>query len=97
MNGQLRPGDRVRLSTPRNPRLDGAAAVVKEMTAWGAVVATAAAGSGEYRALFSEMVPAAGGVPTPTGNVCQRCGSPDMRRAGACEVCGTCGESSGCG
>jgi hypothetical protein len=32
-----------------------------------------------------------------TGEVCFRCGSPDLRWAGACKVCNSCGESGGCG
>jgi hypothetical protein len=95
----LRVGDRVRLHCPENGRLHGAAAVVREVTAYGARVATAAAATGEFRALASEMVPAA--VPAWgqgfTGNCCPRCGSARMLRAGSCECCQECGETSGCG
>jgi ribonucleoside-diphosphate reductase alpha chain len=31
-----------------------------------------------------------------TGDTCSVCGSSDMRRSGACFVCGTCGTTSGC-
>mgnify|MGYP001247246308 CR=1 FL=1 len=31
-----------------------------------------------------------------TGNSCSSCGSFEMRRNGACELCGSCGASSGC-
>lgn len=31
-----------------------------------------------------------------TGEICQFCGSPSMRRAGACSVCENCGTSGGC-
>jgi adenosylcobalamin-dependent ribonucleoside-diphosphate reductase len=31
-----------------------------------------------------------------TGDTCSACGSSDMRRSGACFVCGTCGTTSGC-
>jgi ribonucleotide reductase alpha subunit len=33
---------------------------------------------------------------TPTGETCSTCGSADMRRSGACFVCGVCGTTSGC-
>lgn len=52
---QLREGEKVRLRTPDNPRLDGAAAVVVRPEPWGAHVATEAAATGRFRALFSEM------------------------------------------
>jgi hypothetical protein len=32
-----------------------------------------------------------------TGDICVKCGSSDMVRAGACAVCLSCGESGGCG
>lgn len=32
--------------------------------------------------------------PTPTGNLCQKCGGM-MKPAGSCEVCMNCGETSG--
>lgn len=31
-----------------------------------------------------------------TGNVCTHCGSSEMKISGHCEVCTSCGESSGC-
>ena len=31
-----------------------------------------------------------------TGAICSTCGSSNMRRAGACHVCGDCGSTSGC-
>jgi hypothetical protein len=34
---------------------------------------------------------------TPTGDVCPKCGSVRMQRAGTCSVCLDCGESGGCG
>lgn len=49
--------DMVRLLTPENPRLHGATAQVLETTEWGAIVATSAAATGRFRALYSEMVP----------------------------------------
>lgn len=92
------PGSRVRLRTPDNRRLHGALAVVETLEPWGARVRTAAAGSGQYRALFEEMEPdsqkAGDGY---TGDVCSTCGGARMRRAGACLVCEDCGANSGCG
>jgi hypothetical protein len=153
----LEAGLRVRLNTPDNPYLHGHPGVVKELTPYGAVVATSAAASGQYRAFPHEMDPidfdppaapaevsqpvgtAVEAVDTasvveakvapapsavrdqarrralvatraaaarkaketdimsPTGNMCDRCGSMRMVRSGACEVCLDCGESGGCG
>jgi hypothetical protein len=94
----LRTGDRVRLHCPQNVRLHGAAAVVREVTSYGARVATAAAATGEFRALASEMVPA--GVPAweqgYSGDVCDVCGGCKMRRNGACLLCDDCGSTTGC-
>lgn len=53
----MQPGSMVRLVTPDNPRLDGAAAKIEAITEWGAFVKTDKAATGEFRALFSEMVP----------------------------------------
>lgn len=50
------PGDKVRLNTPDNPRLDGARAIVETTTEWGAHVLTDAAATGKFRALYSEMI-----------------------------------------
>lgn len=36
---------------------------------------------------------ASGGL---TGSMCSTCGSSNMRRNGSCEVCGDCGETTGC-
>jgi hypothetical protein len=99
----LRPGQTVRIghhdATPDGLR--GAAAVVESIEPWGAHVRCVAAGSGRYRALFAELVPAAPEPPrprpSPTGEVCDRCGGANMIRAGACMVCADCGTSSGCG
>lgn len=32
----------------------------------------------------------------PTGQICANCGSSDLRRSGACFVCGACGSTTGC-
>jgi hypothetical protein len=102
----LRPGSKVRLVVPENPRLHGAAGVVEAVTGYGAVVRTPAAGSGRFRALSEEMAPDGGNgggypdrllLPAPTGEVCGRCGGGNMIRTGACTTCGDCGESGGCG
>lgn len=60
----VQTGSLVRLNTPDNPRLHGALARVVEMTAYGARVATAAAGTGEFRAYPEEMEPADFNPPT---------------------------------
>ncbi len=51
----LKPGDVVMLDVPYNPRLHGATATVAVMETWGARVQTAAAATGKFRALWSEM------------------------------------------
>lgn len=60
----LSVGDRVRLRTPDNPILDGLAATVAELTAWGARVVVERdrterypTGLGTYRALTEELTP----------------------------------------
>lgn len=95
----MRPGQRIRLRVPENARLDGAAAVVLEVTGYGARVRTPAAGSGEFRALFSEMVPEHGlanRLAATTGDVCSCCEGSNMIRTGACATCLDCGTSGGC-
>ena len=96
----MKPGDHVRLVTPDNPRLHGAAAVVVELRPWGALVRTAAAATGQFRALFGEMAPAEqngnGWQPEYTGDECDLCGSSRMIRSGVCSTCQDCGTTSGC-
>jgi hypothetical protein len=94
----LKPGDHVRLVVPENPRLDGTLAQVEHLTEWGAHLLAPAAGSGRFRALFSEMVPAEqlGHQAGYDGEPCDRCGALTMRRSGACLVCDSCGATSGC-
>jgi hypothetical protein len=53
----LEAGLRVRLNTPDNPYLHGHPGVVKELTPYGAVVATEAAATGQYRAFPHELDP----------------------------------------
>jgi hypothetical protein len=90
----IQTGTRVRLNTPDNARLHGAAATVEAVTPWGAHVRTAAAATGQFRALSAEMRPEPVAY---TGNCCDTCGSVRLRRAGACLVCEDCGSNSGCG
>ena len=98
----IKPGSTVHLVTPDNPRLNGAMAIVQEATEWGAHVLTAAAGSGQFRALYSEMVPYAQVNGTArhddgyTGDACSNCGSFRMRRSGTCATCEECGSTTGC-
>jgi hypothetical protein len=87
----LRPGLRVRLSMPDNPRVHNAIGVVAEVTAYGGRVRTQAAASGEIRAFPSEMVPAS----LATGDVCDRCGGSNMTRSGTCLLCLDCGSTLG--
>lgn len=95
-------GLKVTLYTPENPILHGAPAVIDEITDYGAVVKTEAAATGQFRALFGEMIPresngrslAAGGG--YTGDACAGCGSFRVRRNGNCTVCDDCGSTSGC-
>lgn len=93
-NGSLKVGDRVILLIPENCRLNGAKAMVVEITDWGAHVATTASGSGLFRAFHSEMTLV---KVEYTGDCCETCGSIRLRRAGACLVCEDCGSNSGCG
>lgn len=88
----MRAGDRVRLRTPDNIRLDGATARITELTEWGAHCFCAAAASGCFRATWDEMEP----VVSFTGDPCMNCGSLRMRVTGTCKVCEDCGESGGC-
>jgi hypothetical protein len=94
----LNVGDRVRLNVPLNARLHGAAAVVREVTAYGARVATAAAATGEFRALASEVVPArgAGREQGYEGDPCPVCGAMRLRRNGSCLICDECYSTTGC-
>src|SRR5271165_2124549 len=89
----MRVGDRVRLITPDNLRLDGQQAVITRLTDWGAFCAVTAAATHEFRAVWEEMELLAS---TYTGDCCTNCGSMRMRWAGTCKVCEDCGESGGC-
>ncbi len=106
-------GQDVVLSVPENPRLHMAPARIVELTDWGAHVVCRAAATGRFRAGYSEMVPAhqaSDGLADDTaerttaaiesgysGDVCDSCGSLQMRRSGACLTCDSCGANSGCG
>lgn len=103
----VKSGDTVRLVVPENKRLHLARAFVREVTDWGAHCLCHAAATGQFRALFAEMVPYAQ-VNGPkrvaaqardqgySGDSCAACGGFKMRRAGTCECCEDCGSSSGC-
>ena len=88
-------GDRVRLSTPGNPRLDGAPATVVSVEPWGVHVRTDAAATGRYRAAWAEVVPVPRGDGYE-GTPCDTCGALTLRRNGACLLCDSCGATSGC-
>ncbi len=93
----MRPGDKVRLVTPDNPRLNGAQGVIRTITVYGAIISTKAAGSGEFRALFEEIVEDGMNGAGYTGDICSNCGSIRVRRAGSCGCCDDCGTTTGCG
>lgn len=99
----LRPGLAATIHTPENERLHGETCVVRVVTHYGAVVDTTV-GSGEFRALESELNPVALKPPRSpnvdravgyTGNQCSQCGSTKMVRSGTCETCIDCGNSNG--
>lgn len=105
---RLRIGEKVTLNTPENPTLHNKNAVVRILTAYGAVVFCEASKTKQFRALFAEMEPvnqASVGeiVALPeikqgySGNVCGRCGGLRMKRTGTCVTCEDCGENEGCG
>jgi hypothetical protein len=81
-----------------NPFLHGQLARVERLESWGAHVSTLAAATGQFRALFSEMLPATPASPTmdATGEICSNCGGMRLQRSGACLVCLDCGTSNGC-
>lgn len=95
-------GEEVRLLLPDNPVLHLRTGVIKSVTEWGAHVATTAAATGMFRALFSEMIKLKTEAAQDrekgfTGDVCDTCGSSKMRRCGNCLTCMDCGANSGCG
>ena len=89
----MRVGDKVRLITPDNPRLDGSMAVIIKLMDWGAFCRASMAATSEFRAMWQEME-LSGSV--YTGDECTHCGSIRMRWAGTCRVCEDCGTSGGC-
>jgi hypothetical protein len=105
------PGQVVRLTPTSDPAggespLDGAVGTVHGVFAWGAVVRTDRAATGEYRAGHAEMDPLAqvnGHAPPAaaareqgySGDCCETCGGSRMRRAGKCLTCEECGGSNG--
>lgn len=86
-------GDRVRLVTPDNERLNGTVAIVSQLTEWGAHCNAPAAATGEFRAAWEEME----ALVTYTGECCTCCGSVNLRWSGTCKVCENCGQSGSCG
>lgn len=58
MSALIQPGSRVRLNVPENLQLHGAPGIVRQMASWGAYVDTTAAATGQFRALWSEMIAA---------------------------------------
>ncbi len=98
----LKPGDAVRVVCPENARLHGAAATVEALEAWGAHLRVAAAATGRWRALWSEMAPVDADAARSravasghTGDCCDKCGSFAMVRDGKCLTCTACGSTAG--
>lgn len=106
----FKPQEKVVLSTPGNPVLDGRVAFVKAATEYGYLIRTDV-GSGEYRATPAEVrwwVPLTGmassvppTLPPPptlgyTGDTCSNCQGSRVRRNGPCLLCDDCGTTSGC-
>ena len=96
----LSVGDRVRLVTPENRRLHHKFGRIKEVTPYGALVATSAAGTGEYRASGAELEILSTAVAVKdqgyTGDPCDICGSIRVKRTGPCVTCEDCGSNTGC-
>jgi hypothetical protein len=103
---QFLVGERVVLDCD-NPFLDGRPAVVLALTDYGAVVSTGV-GSGQWRALLSELAPCRESVTAArdrpderareagySGDACGSCGSFEMIRDGKCLTCRSCGSTSG--
>jgi hypothetical protein len=94
-------GMTVQLFVPENPMLHGTKAKIKVLTDWGAYLDAPAAASGEFRALFKEMIPSGTNGRHMkhhgyTGDICDTCGSFRVRHNGTCRVCDDCGSTSGC-
>lgn len=100
-NGSLRyrddsllPNDHVRIIVPDNQYVHNHIGIVKQLTNYGAIISWNG-GSGEFRLFNHEMVKVS---QLYTGNVCQRCQSINVVRAGTCLLCRDCGDTSGgCG
>ena len=94
-------GDTVVVRGNLNPVLQGRQATVESVTPYGYVLTGTGVGTGQYRALASEVEPAAGSVVHVreqgfTGDVCFKCGGAKMVRNGSCLLCVDCGETTGC-
>jgi hypothetical protein len=97
-------GDRITLINTGNRFVEGALAIVGSFEEWGAHTLTDATRTGQYRAAWEEMAPAAE-VPLKkrlmpvakemTGDYCPDCQSPNMVRTGTCNTCQDCGSTSG--
>jgi hypothetical protein len=102
---QIKVGHKVWIKTPENPKLDGTEATVKSLQDWGCFLDAPAAASGEFRAVWSEMITEDPNRATQiklakasgfTEDQCSKCGSFKMKRNGTCLLCTDCGETSGC-
>jgi len=96
----MKPGDKVILNVPENPRIHGSPAYIFLLEEWGAHVATRATATGHFRAHWSEMEqenPTQNAQPDYTGDQCHECGSMSLVRTGSCLTCQQCGWNGGCG
>lgn len=101
----MKPGDQVIVHSD-NPEVDGKPGTILEVQWVPVYHLSVPTRGGKYRAFEFEVTPLhpqRNGVHTPepkrhgyTGSSCQKCGGVKMIRAGACEVCEECGDSSGC-
>jgi hypothetical protein len=99
----MKPGDKVILNVPENPRVHGSTAYIFQIEEWGAHVATRATATGHFRAHWSEMT-TEGQPDHPntnevdySGDQCKDCGSLSLVRTGSCLTCQQCGWNGGCG
>lgn len=93
-NGSLMLNDHVRMIVPDNQRVYNKIGIVKCLTDYGAIVSWSG-GSGEFRLFNHEMQKVS---QLYSGNICNKCGSINVVRAGTCLLCRDCGDTSGgCG
>lgn len=104
MNGHIHShGTEVQIHTPENPIASGRTGIVREQTEYGYKLTTNF-GSGEFRVLHSEVIPAETMSEKikraiqkgATGEICKNCQGMNVVKNGNCAKCNDCGETSGC-